>query len=309
MTTRSGVSTPQTINWVVFLALIAIQFTFALNYLFSKLVMRTVPPLLWGQMRILFTALPLAAFLSFKTQLRPGTAWKYKKELVLFSLLGVVLNQASFLAGLQLTTTANSSLINTMIPVFTIMWVSFFGKERFNGLHWTGFFLAFAGVLVLQNWNISEFKPSTLQGDGLTLLNALSYSIFLYLSPPFFKAQPPLWTTTWLFIAGSFGMAFFSLPHVIHFSWSSLDSFTLLFILGGVVFGTLIPYLLISYVLTQTSSALVAQFVYLQALIASVLGFAFLNEAITVKTLFSASLIFLGLYLSLSRNPFGIRLK
>ncbi|NBX81678.1 hypothetical protein EBQ90_01110 [bacterium] len=99
-------------------ALIAIQVTFASNYLFSKVVMQSVPPLVWGNIRTVCTALILMAALALRGQLRLDAAWKAKKALFLFSLLGVVLNQAAFLAGLQLTTTANSGLINTMIPIF-----------------------------------------------------------------------------------------------------------------------------------------------------------------------------------------------
>jgi drug/metabolite transporter (DMT)-like permease len=77
----------------------------------------------------------------------------------------------------------------------------------------------------------------------------------------------------------------------------------------GVLIGTLLPYLLISYVLTEAPSSVVAQFVYLQALVACFLGFGFLGEALSLTLLFSAILIFLGLYLSLAQHPFGIRLK
>lgn len=307
MTASSEARTPPHIKPVVFLALITIQITFALNYLFSKLVMKTIPPLVWGNLRTLFTSLILITLLLIQKKLRPRLAWQYRRELFLFSLLGVVINQGTFLMGLKLTTAANSSLINTLIPVFTVLRVTLFGKERLKRIHWVGFFFAFIGILILQDWKLLNLKHSTAWGDGLTVINALSYSGFLFLSPPFFKSQPPLWTTTWLFICGAFALTLVSIPQWKLFHGYLLEIPNVFFIFGGVVFGTIIPYLLISYVLTQTSSALVAQFVYLQALVAGLLSYYFLNEPISFATFISAAFIFLGLYLTLAQKPFGIK--
>ena len=290
-------------------ALIAIQVTFASNYLFSKVVMQSVPPLVWGNIRTVCTALILMAALALRGQLRLDAAWKAKKALFLFSLLGVVLNQAAFLAGLQLTTTANSGLINTMIPIFTVLWITITKQEQFSRLRWIGFFLALSGVLILQDLRHFSFSLATYQGDLLTLFNALSYSFFLFFSPPFFKNNTPLWTTAWLFTLGSLGLSVLAIPQWSQFDPSAVSGLTLTYAVLGITLGNLIPYLLISFVLARTSSAIVAQFVYLQALIAGFLGYAFLGETISTRTLFSAVLIFLGLYCSLTTRPFGIRIS
>jgi hypothetical protein len=283
-------------------ALLGIQITFASNYLFSKIVMESIPPLLWGFLRTICTALILLSYLSLKGILRADKAWAMRKELLIFSFLGVVINQASFLAGLQLTTTANSGLINAMIPVFTVLWVTLAKKEEFSFLNWIGFGLAFCGVILLQDLRKFSLSVATYQGDSLTLLNAFSYSLFLFLSPPFFKNESPLWTTAWLFIFGTVGLGVLSIPQWTSFDPTSFSQTTFIFVLLGVLVGNLVPYLLISYVLGRTSSAIVAQFVYLQALMAGFLGYFFLGESVSSRTLFSGAIMFLGLYLSLRRK-------
>lgn len=290
------------------LALLGIQITFASNYLFSKIVMQSLPPLVWGFIRTLCTTGILLAFLGLKRQLHLEKVWALKKEFILFSLLGVVINQASFLAGLKLTTTANSGLINTMIPVFTVLWVTLAKKESFSFFRWIGFCLSFAGVLLLQDLQHFSLSLATYRGDAFTLLNAFSYSLFLLLSPPFFKNESPIWITTWLFFFGSFALAILSIPQWTLLDFASVSSATLLFGALGVLLGNLVPYLLISYVLSRTASSIIAQFVYLQALVAGFLGYVFLNESISSRTIFSASIIFLGLYFTLATVPFGIRL-
>lgn len=280
-------------------ALVAIQIGFALNYIFSKLVMKSLPPLVWGNIRTLLTALFLVLVLSLKGRLRLDLAWKDKKPLLLFSLLGVVINQATFLMGLQLTTTANSSLINTTIPIFTVLWVILSGQERFSLRNGLGFVLALMGVWSLQSGNQFNFKSDTSRGDALTLLNALSYSFFLFLSPSYFKQKDPVWTTTWIFVLGSVFLFLLSLPDWKLFQWDWLSPPLTLAILGGVLIGTVIPYLLISAVLRTLPSSLVAQFVYLQTLFAVTFGILFLHEKLHSNTFVAALLIFIGLYLSL----------
>jgi len=289
-------------------ALLGIQIAFASNYLFSKIVMEVVPPLVWGFFRTLCTAIILLLFLFFRGQLQTRKAWALRRELLLFSVLGVIINQASFLAGLKLTTTANSGLINTMIPVFTVLWVTLSKRENFSFTRWAGFSLSFMGVLLLQDLGHFSLSEATYRGDLFTLLNAFSYSLFLFLSPPFFKNESPVWITAWLFFFGSVGLGFLSLPQWPLFEPASVSQTTLLFGLLGILLGNLVPYLLIGYVLTKTASSIIAQFVYLQALIAGFLGYAFLHESVSSRTLVSAAIIFLGLYFTLATVPFGIRL-
>lgn len=304
---RSFSKTPS-ITASTLLALIAIQVTFASNYLFSKVVMEAIPPLLWGALRTLITATILLVVLLFRKELNPKAAWRSRKQLLFLSLLGVVLNQAAFLEGLNLTTTANCGLINTMIPVFTLIWVTLSGREQLSRVRWTGFFLALVGVLCLQDFKHLSFAQGTHLGDALTLLNALFYSFFLFFSPSFAKNHKPLWLTTWLFLAGSLGLGLLSFPVWPQWDLSLLNSRVLLFGGLGVILGNLIPYVLISVVLQKASSSIIAQFVYLQAVIAGLLGYWFLGEAITEQTFWAAGLIFLGLYLTLSQTPFGIRI-
>jgi len=299
----SSLITPSTL-----VALIAIQVTFASNYLFSKVVMGAVPPLLWGALRTFITATILFFLLLFRKELHPQVAWHAKHKLFVLALFGVVLNQAAFLEGLNLTTTANCGLINTMIPVFTLIWVTLSGQEKLSRIRWVGFFLALMGVLGLQDFKHLSFAKSTQLGDALTLLNALFYSFFLFLSPPYAKTHKPLWVTTWLFLVGSFALGLLSVPVWKQFNLNLITSRVLLFGGLGVVLGNLIPYVLISVVLQRASSSIIAQFVYLQAVIAGLLGYWFLGEELSPRTFLGAGFIFLGLYLSLSRTPFGIRL-
>jgi len=287
-----------TLKATTLLALISIQITFAANYLFSKVVMKDLPPLVWGAFRTVATMLLLFLVLFLKNQVNVSLAYKNLGPLIIFSVLGVVLNQAAFLSGLHLTTAANSGLINTLIPVFTVLWVTLWKHERLSQLRWMGFALALLGVLFLQDFSRLSISSKSAVGDGLTVFNAFCYSWFLFLSPNYFKNHPPLWLTAWLFFFGSIGLVAISFPQWGTVSGTSLSTQTLWYVFWGVLVGNLIPYLLISYVLTKAPSSVISQFIYLQALIAAFLGWMFLDEKLSLNTFLSALFIFTGLYLS-----------
>ena len=289
-------------------ALIGIQVSFAFNYLLSKVIMKSLPPLVWANIRSIATALLLGSFLFLTGQSHWQEAWKLRKQLLLFSLLGVALNQAAFLSGLHLTTTTNSALINTMIPIFTILWVTLSKQEKFPWFRWLGLACAFIGVVSLRDLRHFSFSSSTYQGDLLSLLNCFCYSIFLAKSPVFFKHRNVLWTTTWLFIFGSFWLTLFASHQWVSFQEPIVNSHLVLYCVLGVLVGNTIPYLLISFTLGRAPSSLVAQFIYPQALLATLLGHFFLGEAFTLGTVGAGILIFLGLYLSATQVPFGIRI-
>jgi len=284
----------------VLAALISIQFLFGMNYVFSKVVLQALPPLLWASLRAMITAVILAGIAIGAKRFNPKHARVAWRELTLFSLLGVSLNQGSFLLGLKYTSAVNSSLINTLIPVFTILMVTLMGQESTSRRREFGFLSAFIGVLLLHNIESFTSDNMTLKGDLLTLFNAIFYSLFLTTSQDFFRRHNYLWATTWIFIFGAVGLFFFSLPDWLAYTWRPLSPEVLLCAALTIVGGTVLPYLLISYTLSQTQPSLVALFIYLQPLVATVLGYLFFRETITLRTIGAGALIFIGVFLAIT---------
>ncbi len=286
----------------VLAALLTIQFLFGLNYIFSKIIMQHIPPLIWGSIRCSMTALTLTFIAVTLNKFDYKKALKNWKSFLAFSLLGIVLNQGCFLLGLHRTTPTNSALLNTLIPLFTILVVSFRGVEQFTKTKLLGFFVAFCGVLILQHVENFNFQNETFIGDLLTLCNALFYSFFLGYSQKFFAKSDFIWATTWLFVFGTPGFFVFSGHDWLTFQWAAIPSLVVLAAMANILLGTVAPYLLISFTLSRANSSLVALFVYVQPLIASVLAYFFFGHVLTLRTLMSALLIFMGVFLVLYKK-------
>src|SRR5689334_19622890 len=108
--------------------LILIQVLFGINYVTSKIVVDHFPPLVWASIRIIIsTAIMFGIALSSGRPSPRGR--RFFGPLVVYSLLGIIINQGSFLVGLRYTTSTNSAILNTLIPVFTLMIVTLRGQE------------------------------------------------------------------------------------------------------------------------------------------------------------------------------------
>jgi drug/metabolite transporter (DMT)-like permease len=116
------------------LALVCAQFCFGLFPVFGRWVFAPggFTPLAVASWRILFGGLVLG---SLAFALHGRRAWLRREDwrrMAACALLGVVLNQALFLEGLQRSTAVNAGLIMCLIPVFTFLLAALARLERFE---------------------------------------------------------------------------------------------------------------------------------------------------------------------------------
>jgi drug/metabolite transporter (DMT)-like permease len=285
---------------LVLAALLAVQVLFGINYVVTKVVVSVFPPLLWASFRIIIAALFMLSVALLSGHPFPKDGKKFFIPLIGFSLLGIIINQASFLVGLRYTTSTNSAILNTLIPVFTLMIVTIRGQERMTGRKIAGFAFALAGVLSIRKIEEISFDNSTWIGDLLTVLNCLSYAFFLSYGKKFMETHDRFWTTFWLFSYGSVGLTLLGLPDWISFGWPVISAPLLACMAFAIIGGTLLTYFLNFWALAHARSSSVALFIYVQPIVASLLAWFWMGQQPTLRTLVSSSLIFVGMLLGLS---------
>jgi len=283
---------------LVFTALIIVQILFGMNYVISKVILDSFPSLVWASIRIILATLVMFGVALISGRKSPRGR-DYFVPLIGLALLGTIINQTSFLVGLHYTTSTNSAILNTLIPVFTLLIVSIRGQENTTPQKVTGFFTAFLGVLVIRKFEDFSLSSTTLVGDLLTILNCVSYACFLSFGKNFMSRHDRIWTTAWLFLYGSLGIFLISLPQWMNFAWPIMTPRLEWCMVFAVLGGTLLTYFLNFWALAYAKSTSVAIFIYLQPIVAAALAFFWLGQPITGRTLTSALLIFLGLLLVL----------
>ena len=280
-------------------ALIAVQILFGVNYVISKTVVDAFPPLVWASIRIVIATGIMGTIAILSRRKHPTGGRNFFLPLIVFALFGTIINQSSFLVGLRYTSATNSAILNTMIPVFTLLIVTVRGQEPLTWRRGIGFVLAFAGVLAIRKVENFTLSDQTAFGDFLTVLNCLSYGIFLTYSKKFMEQNDRVWVTVWMFLYGSIGIGLVALPDWIHFSQPTLTPALLWAMAFSILGGTILTYFLNFWALAYARSSSVALFIYLQPIFAAFLAWAWHHEIPSLRTMISGLMIFAGMIFAL----------
>lgn len=291
--------------FAVIAALIGVQLCFGSNYVVSKVVVSHFPPLVWAGIRIAISTVVMFAVCLSSGRPCPKLDREFLLPMIGLALMGTILNQASFLVGLSLTTSANSAVLNTLIPIFTLAIVTLRGLEVFNWKKGAGFILAMVGVLVLRKIEDIRFSDSTFIGDLLIVFNCLIYASFLSFSKKFLMKHDSLWVTAFLFLYGTIGINIIAIPSWMNFAAPVMDTHLISIAAFAIVFGTLAPYFLNFWALKHAKASQVALFIYLQPIIAAAIAYLWLGDTITVRVVVSSTFIFAGLLVALSGSYQG----
>lgn len=265
------------------------------------MLLRSIPPMPWAMIRVVCAAvflLVIAWALGRPFPKRPADLGR----LALFSIFGVVVNQICFVEGLARTTPSHSALVNTTIPVGTLLVAWLLGRETLDAKKIAALTVSLAGVLCLILPGVSASSGGSLLGDLLTIVNALSYALFLVLAKPVLSRTDPLAATALLLGFGAIVIVVVGIPAWGGFDVSTLTPQAWAIAAFIIVFATAGAYLGNSWALARADSSFVALFIYLQPLIAVAMSAALRAQPPGWRELLGGALIFLGVYLAVPRG-------
>ena len=217
--------------------------------------------------------------------------------LIVCSLMGVVINQEMFFAGLNITTPINGSLIMIMTPIL-VMVISFFsGHEQLTWQKVTGMLLGTAGAFIIISGRGLNFSSKTALGDFYILLNATSYAIYLVAVRPLMKRYHPMSIIKWVFLFGVPWVVVLGAGQFRAIQWPTFTAGIWLAV-GFVVFcTTFCAYLFNVIALREVHSSIVGAYIYLQPILATLISIVIGKDTLTTEKIISAVLIFSGVYM------------
>jgi drug/metabolite transporter (DMT)-like permease len=274
-------------------ALLFVQVSFAGFSVIGKYVLHSLDPLALAGMRVLVVAPSLLALsmLRDKNAVRLGDM----PRLALLGLLGVCINQVLFVTGLKYTTAVNTAILMPSIPVFTLIIAAVFRIERLTARGVVGVLLAVAGALVMLDVTRFSADHDAMFGNLLILLNCLSYAGFLVLARPVLLRMPPLSVIGWSYLFGGIGVLAVSARPLLATNFALVPWPVWAGVLYIVLIATLVNYVLNTWAIRHSSSALVATYTTLQTPVAGILAVIFLHEHIGWMQAGGAALIISGL--------------
>jgi drug/metabolite transporter (DMT)-like permease len=188
-------------------ALLLTVFFFGTNFTAVKIVVDSVPPILFAASRFTLAGLLLLLFVPFL-----GRENRLRREDFLpvlgLGIVGITLTQTVFTLGVSLTTAANTALVYSTAPVWGMLLGFALGLERprFTGVLGIGLSLLGVGFIV---YGGLEFAGTSLVGDALILVAAVFWGSYTVLSLSLLGRYSPLALAAYAMTLG--GLAAFPL--------------------------------------------------------------------------------------------------
>ncbi len=292
----------------VTIGLLVVQVLFGIHYMVSKWIVAELSPTAWALLRVLSaTAILFLFWLLRALWAAPGQRLRLPPlrsilYLGLCSFFGVMLNQVLFLEGIARTTVGHAAVMNSLIPTFALFAALVMGQETLNRRKFASFMLGLLGVLILLEVERFRFDATTLIGDLLNLANAASYGLFIVMSRRVMARVDSLSATLILFLFASLGLSIYGMNDLTVVPLTSLSKQ----VVGGMIFAvlgaTVLTYFLNIWALGRTHASHVALYIFLQPIVAGLLGVLLLGESIGFRLLLAMLLVGGGLFLRDNRS-------
>jgi drug/metabolite transporter (DMT)-like permease len=219
-------------------------------------------------------------------------------KLTWLALFGVVINQVFFIYGLSLTHPINSAIIMISNPIVVFVFTLIILKERITVLKFSGLSLAIIGAFILLMFKGNlEIGSETMTGDLMTLVNSVSWAIFVVLVKPMMMKYETVTVMRWIFLFGSVYMLPIGLYDTIHTNWLNFTGAAVFATCFVVIVTTFLAYLLNVFGLRSLSPSVVSMYIYLQPFLATLFAIFLGKDKLTSTKIFSGILIILGLFL------------
>ena len=247
--------------------------------------------------RLFIASIVLFLFLKFSKR-KKKIDWKIenKKWFLLVVFFGMFLNFVVFHWGLEYTTASNAMLLENTAPIFVLVFLAIFMKEKITKLDVLAVVATFIGVavLVLKWGDVGVFSTSEMFGNLLEIGAAASFAIFIIGSSKVFAdtndTRERLTNLLKVFIATAILLS----PSLLFTQFSlSLNDLIILISLG--VFPTALAYWFWYEAAARISTIASALMFNLTIVFTFITAYIFLGEQITLKMLIGAALILVGI--------------
>jgi drug/metabolite transporter (DMT)-like permease len=281
-------------DWLLFWLLGIIWGT---SFLWIKIAVTEISPLMLVSFRTLFAMLGLAAYLLLVRSAR-GTWMQIRAQWWVFTVMGftnIVIPWLLISWAGQHIDSGLSSILNSTMPLFTSMISPFFvSDDRFTLKKATGLLTGFAGVVILLYPNLGAMWSNHLAGQGAVLIAALCYAGSTVFARKMAKGLPSQTQAFLQFSAATVMMWAFSLSTQRTLVLPRLPITWLALVWLGLL-GSAVAYILYFDLLPRIGPTRMAMVTYILPLVAVLLGIIFLGERFHWGAIIGALLILSGI--------------
>lgn len=220
--------------------------------------------------------------------------------IALAAFCGVGFNMVTFMWGLSLTSPISASVLMVSTPIIVLVLSAVFLKEKLFATRILGIFLGFAGaaLLIFLSTDVGVQASNPLLGNLLIFVNAISYSFYILLAKRLTAKYHVFTLMKWLYFFGLLFITPFGIVEGVAFDFAAASTTTLLNIGYVILFATFGTYMLNIIAIRTLKPSVVAVFVYLQPLLATIIAVALGTDVVTWQKAVAGLLIFTGVFLT-----------
>lgn len=223
-------------------------------------------------------------------------------------MLGVLFNQGCFIAGVNLTTPSEASLVTTTMPMWVMLLAWAILREPISLTKAGGIAIGAAGalILVLGSNSVSTRAPNPALGDFIVLMAQLSYALYLTLYRNFIRKYSLVTIMKWMFLSASAVSLPLSSGMIASTRWSMISANEWLGVAAVVIGATYIAYICIMIGQKNLRPTIVGMYNYVQPIVATGVGIWLGIDRFTFVKGIAVVLIFSGVWLvtvSRARTP------
>jgi drug/metabolite transporter (DMT)-like permease len=283
-------------------ALAVVYVVWGSTYLGIALAIETLPPLLMAGVRFLVAGVVLyvaARAVGAGRQARPDRVQWGAAALTGVLMLSIGNGGVSWAE--QTVPSGVAAVVIATIPLWVVVLDRIFFGSRLSWLAVVGVAVGFAGVAVLVDPSASD--PIDAAGALVLLVAALCWATGTLLSRGQRLTVPPLVGAGMQMLCGGFalmvaGAVTGELADVQAPSWRSALALAYL-----ILFGSLLAFSAYVWLLRNARTSLVATYAYVNPVVAVLLGWAVLDEAVTTRTLVAGGVILGAVALIVTARP------
>ncbi|MBI2029061.1 DMT family transporter [Candidatus Gottesmanbacteria bacterium] len=228
-------------------------------------------------------------------------------KIIIIGLFGVGIHIPLFFFGLTLTPSINAPIIASSGPVFIIILSMIMLKEKPRRKVLFGTFISLLGVVVIIGRPLIEqgLENSSFIGNLLILLAVITGVFYTIYSKELLFKYSASTVTFWSFVVGSLTFIPFLLIEISNPKTNLVINYQgYTGIIFGVIFSSLIAYLLYQWGVQKINASEVGIFTYIDPVIAILIAYPLLGEVITPIFVLGSFLVFGGIFVAEGRFPY-----
>lgn len=285
--------------WLTDVSLIAMALIWGVNYSVVKYGAAVFDPLAFNSVRIAIAAVGLVAITRLMRLDWPGA--RTTVALLALGAIGNGVYQVLFVEGIARTRAGDAALVLAASPAFIALAGRARGVERIAGRALAGILLNIAGIALVVFGNThtgAAAGQASLVGDLLILAGSMSWALYTVLLKPYTHDVGGLQLSTLTMLGGAVPLILVSIPALLATHWRTVPAAGW----GAELYSSLIS-LVVAYLFYYRGIRVIgptraAMYGNLQPLVAVVVAWITLGEALTLWQGLGAACIMGGLLLT-----------